>query len=443
VAVLVLKQWRVLWQGLLPAFGLSLLAPLTYLYLPLRVWQGATWTFGAPGTVQRMMLMLLDNRAERIVSWPEGISEWAVRIERAFAVTATDIPLPLLALGLLGLLVIPMVERRWREAAGLTLAWIPYILLTGAIWIGEVGDAQLAAHLPVTILAAAGLALLADRLARRGHWGQIGATVALAVTLFALTILHRPAILEVTHDPSAEQIIALAEQVSPPPDGRPTALMALWGNDYWALAYTQAFEGRLPGLAVVDHNADFNAILADGYRLLTFSKTFYLRPLSWWQQYLGVKKVHLSSVAPEIIEIALKPTIRPADVPPGPELDLGNNLWIRSAQLSWAENGDLVLTVYWQAKKRSKENYSVAVHLVARDPPQGPEDILSQTDYHHPMYGHYPISRWRAREIVRDHYQLAVPQPTAPQAVRIALYRTDASGTFLNTPWLSLPLPDR
>ena len=68
LAVLVLGQWRAIWQGLLPAAALSLLAPLTYLYLPWRVSQGATWVFGTPGTWQRVMTMLLDNRAERVVS---------------------------------------------------------------------------------------------------------------------------------------------------------------------------------------------------------------------------------------------------------------------------------------------------------------------------------------------------------------------------------------
>ena len=152
VLVLIAPQWRQVWRGLLPAAGLAFLAPLTYLYLPLRVRQGATWVFGSPGTWQRLLTMLLDNRAERIVSWPDGAAAWAERLWLAFQVTAADITLPLLALGLLGLLVLA-AQRRWRESLGLTLAWPPYLLLTAVIWIGHIGDAQLAAHLPVTLLA--------------------------------------------------------------------------------------------------------------------------------------------------------------------------------------------------------------------------------------------------------------------------------------------------
>ena len=440
VAALVFRHWRSIWRNLIPAAALSLLAPLTYLYLPWRVRQGATWVFGTPGTWQRVMLMLLDNRAERVVSWPESILEWGERIGRAFAVTAADLPLAFLALGLLGLFTL-ILEKRWRESVGLTLAWMPYILLTGAIWIGRIGDAQLAAHLPVTVLAATGLALLADVTGRRVNRAHTGVTLALAGVVVVLVALNRPTVLEVTRDPSAETVITTAEQVASPQADRPTTFMALWGNDYWALAYAQAFEGRLPDLDIVDHNADFQALVARGNRLLTFSRTLYQRPVSWWDQRLG--QVSLSSAAPGIVEIGLTPPVTPADVPPGPEMDLGNGIWIRSARLSTGEEKSLKLTVYWQAERAPALDYSVAVHLVAADPPGGAEDVLSQADQAHPVYGWYPTSRWRAGEVVRDHYRIEVPDGAEPQAVRIAMYRADASGNFVNSPWLSLPTAER
>jgi hypothetical protein len=129
-------------------------------------------------------------------------------------------------------------------------------------------------------------------------------------------------------------------------------------------------------------------------------------------------------------------------VPPGPELDLGDGVWIRSAQVSPGRDGSLVLTVYWQAEVPPALDYSVAVHLVAHDPPRGAEDILSQADQAHPVYGWYPISRWHAGEIVRDHYLVEVPDGAEPRAVRVALYRANGSGGFVNSPWLSLPVAD-
>jgi hypothetical protein len=130
-------------------------------------------------------------------------------------------------------------------------------------------------------------------------------------------------------------------------------------------------------------------------------------------------------------------------VPPGPELDLENGLWVRSAQLAPGKDGTLVLTVYWQAEKVPAVDYSVAVHLVTHDPPRGSEDVLFQADRYHPVYAWYPTSRWRAGEVVRDHYVIEVPDGAQPQAVRIALYRTEDSGSFINSPWLSLPITDR
>ncbi len=437
VAVLIVGQWRAIWHNLLPTLALCLLSPLTYLYLPWRVSQGAAWVFGTPGTWQRVMTMLLDNRAERIVTWPEGAGEWMVRIGRAFTVTAMDLPLVLLVLGLLGLLALAL-EKRWRDSLGLTLAWVPHLLLTGVIWIGRVGDAQLAAHLPVTVLAAVGMAFLADFVGRRVTHGRSVASVILACIVVVLLVLNRPTVLKVTRDPSAETVISIAERVMPFSDDEPITFMALWGNDYWALAYAQAFQDRLVGLNLVDHNAAFREVVDRGDHLLTFSKTFYWQPVSWWEERLG--RVYLASAAPEIVEIAVQPPLTPADVPPGPELDLGNGMWIRSAQLSPAEDRDWVLTVYWQAESAPAQDYSVAVHLVAWDPPRGADDILFQADQAHPVYGWYPTSRWSAGEIVREHYLIQVPEKASPQAVRVALYYTDAGGTFVNSPWLSLPI---
>ncbi|UCC62570.1 MAG: DUF2723 domain-containing protein [Anaerolineae bacterium] len=436
VVVLIHNQARAIWRDFFPALGLSLLAPLTYLYLPLRVSQGATWTFGNPGTWQRTLSMLLDNRAERVISQPERISEWGERIARAFTLTSADFLPWLLVMGLIGLLV-PLLEKRWREALGLTFAWVPYLLLTSMIWIGRVGDAQLAAQLPMAALATVGLALLADRIGLEGREGRAITLLTLAGVVVAQAALHRPAVLEVTRDPRAETVIATAEQISPLPPELPTTLMALWGNDFWALAYAQSYQGRLPGLNIVDHNANFEDILARGDRLLTLNATFYQRPVSWWERRLG--RVYLSSAAPEIVEIALEPSIAEDDLPPGPELDLQNGIWIRSAQVS-LEKKHLVLTVYWQADAPLDKDYSVAVHLVARDPPQGPEDILDQADLRHPVYGWYPTSRWHTGEIVRGHYQLEMPEDAQPQAIRVALYRRDETGNFLNSPWLYLPI---
>jgi hypothetical protein len=89
-----------------------------------------------------------------------------------------------------------------------------------------------------------------------------------------------------------------------------------------------------------------------------------------------------------------------------------------------------------------EKDYSVAVHLVAHDPPRGAEDVLAQSDAVHPVMGWYPTSRWTVGEVVRDDYLLDVPSGGSPVAVRIGMYRVDQDGAFVNTPWLSLPVPE-
>jgi hypothetical protein len=44
-------------------------------------------------------------------------------------------------------------------------------------------------------------------------------------------------------------------------------------------------------------------------------------------------------------------------------------------------------------------------------------------------------------EVVRDDHVLDVPAGSSPVAVRIAMYQVDDSGTFVNTEWLSLAIP--
>jgi hypothetical protein len=248
-------------------------------------------------------------------------------------------------------------------------------------------------------------------------------------------------VLSITRDPSAEAVIAVAAQVTPVPEDRPTTLVSTWGMDYWALAYAQGCRGELPGLNLVDHNADLNGIVGRGDRLLILDKILHVFPVPRWERRLG--RLYLSSAAPGVVEISPTPPVAAGDVPLGETLDLENGLAIRSASLEWAKEDRLLVTVYWEAVRPVGEEYSVAVHLMARDPPVAPADVLAQADSAHPVDGWYPTSRWSPGEIVRDMHAIPVPAGSAPVSVRIALYRTDPEAGFVNSPWLSLPVPTR
>ncbi|MGC9360796.1 MAG: hypothetical protein ACP5G7_10575 [Anaerolineae bacterium] len=427
-------RWRVAWENALPAIGLALLAPLTYVYLPLREWMGADWTFGQTGTWRGFWTMILDTKAERIIAVPSSLSELATRLRTTAVLLHEDLPLPMITLGLLGTLA-PWMRGQRRLALGIATTALAYLALCLVIWEGRVSDALLAAKLPVTHLACVGVGLLLAHVSQSRKGIRLASAAILAMALILLVPSHRSTTLEITRDPSARRTIALVQEVASPQE--PTTFMALWGNDYWALAYAQAFEGQLSGLNLVDHNAHFEAIVARGDRLLTLQRTLYALPPDWWEARLG--PLHLTSMAPEILALSPEPLLRPEDVPAGPTLDLGNGITLWAAQATQEASSDLHVTVYWRATERPTADYAVAAHLLAHQPPQSSEDVLAQADTQHPVYGWYPTSRWQDGEIVRDDLTLTIPSGADPVAVRLGMYRQAKDGSFVNSPWFVIP----
>lgn len=437
VAMLTWSQWRVFLRNLVPVLAISSFALLVYLYMPFRVWTGATWVFGSPGTWDGFWEMVFDNRSGRVFDLSTGLDEWLMRLKVTWGILSEDMFWPLLVLGLVGVLV-PIGKGKWWKGLGMTLVWIPNLLLTFVIWSDEVIDAQLAAKLPVVLMAGVGLALILGWLGRRSRILGGVAALVFAGMLVGWVWRVRPLVLSITRDPHAERIISIAERLVPLQDERNVTLALPWGHDYWALVYAQEYRGQLQDLNLVDHNTDLAAV-AKKSRLLTLRGTFQVFPVSWWEERLG--PLYLASAAPDIVEMGSEPPANAGDVPSDVDLDLGNGLVIRAATLSWGGVSDrLLLTVYWEAIQPVEHDYSVAVHLVAHDPPRGGEDVLAQSDSVHPVMGWYPTGQWEVGEIVRDDYLLNVPDGTSPVAVRVGMYRVDESGAFVNTEWLSLPI---
>jgi hypothetical protein len=139
--------------------------------------------------------------------------------------------------------------------------------------------------------------------------------------------------------------------------------------------------------------------------------------------------------------MSLEPPILTADVPQPVDFDLGNGIRIRSVSVKPLADDEMQITIYWQAERPVSADYSVAVHLVAQDPPLSEADLLDQADNLHPVEGFYPTSNWQPGEIVRDDYLITVPANSQPSAIRVGMYQFDAQEGFKNTPWFSMPLP--
>lgn len=457
LVVLVLPQWRLALRKWLPVLALSLSGPVTYLYLPLVDWLGSEWVFSAPGTWQGFWALVLDTKAERIVSIPGNMEALRERWQAILGLLNADWPALLWITGLLGLFV-AWRRRGWEsrgegsgasgiavapptpgERAALILVWVTYLLLSLIIWEGYVSDALLAVKLPVIAMAAVGMAFIGAELSERFPGARVVAPVGLLALVVFLFLANRPEVRRITKDQSAAQTIAVVEQIDPGANGQPVTMMALWGNDFWQLTYAQAYMGRFPHLNLVDHNANFREILARGDRLYTLGRTFLTMPLPAWEGRLG--EVQLDAVQPGIVEISLQE--QRAVVDSQDDFVLGNGIAIEEAVLSWRDEETLALALTWVAQETVDEAYSVAVHLVSQDPPAAPEHVLTQADSAHPVGGWYPTTEWLAGEQVTDQYLLAVPEGAKPVAVRVAMYRQLDGGVFENSESLSLPLPSR
>ncbi|MFN2189071.1 MAG: hypothetical protein ACK2T3_09925 [Candidatus Promineifilaceae bacterium] len=434
--ILILPYLRMILRNIMLVVGVALGSALIYLYLPIRDWMGATWTFNAPGSWQGFWSLLLDTKADRIIDAPGSAVEIGDRFMALRDVLVHDWPLALLAAGLLGL-VLGGFWKGWREAGSLLMIALVFPLLTIIIWIGRIGDAALAVNLPTYAMAAVGLAFISAFLFNRMRiLGILSVLLWIGLSIYLL-VDHRDRILEVTRDPSANEIILLADSVKPNNDDGPFTFMALWGRDFWALAYAKEYQDKLKDFQLVDHNADLESIFDEQGKLLTLSDTFYLWPLDSWIDRLG--PVYLSLAGPGVVEISKKPPRTSTQSTPA--FKLGNGVSINSVALDWITPTELLLTVVWEKTDAVADNYSVAVHLVAVDPPLGPQDIIAQADQVNPVEGWYPVSRWRVGEGVRDMYKLEMPEGVNPLAVRIAMYQIGDDGQFQTTDWLSLPVP--
>lgn len=435
ILILVIHQWRMLlnWKHLLIVVFLALLGPLTYIYLPIRAWMGADWTFSSPGTWEGFTTIVLDTKAERIVNAPDT-NTFGERAREILNLLNDDWPWLMWVTGLLGIF---MPGRTWRVRWGLTLVWLPYLVVSMIIWEGRVSDALLAVKLPVIAMSAVGLAFILEAVTVRQ--AKLGYAVAVVGVLLAgwLFVSTREDVLAVTQDNSVRERVADAAQL-PELAGEEQVLMALWGHDFWGLAYAQAYEDEFPHLQLVDHNSDFAQMFADGVTFYTLEKTLYQRPYSFWEEIAG--PVYLTSAAPRIVELQTEPLV--LDFEEAPILTLENGINIQEAQLVWQDENKLLLTVTWQAAEKPTEDYSVAVHVVMKNTPTGPQDIVLQADSSHPVYGWYPTSRWQEGEVVSEHYELAIPEGINPEFVRLGMYRQLADGSFENSEWLTLAIPE-
>ncbi len=409
---------RLLLRALAICVGLGLLGLLPYVYLPLRANAGAAWVYGAPGTWQGLMDQFLGVEANRFVGLPQDWSAFVGNITAVNAVLITDLSLPGILAGLVGL-VWALRDRRLRRAA------VTLLLSGGVAYAFHVllyTDILSALILAITFSLALGWALLADQVlhAMAGRVPQadgraslgwqalwIVPAVLLAVGLVAANF---PFIRPLVTDPTGLETSALA--ASAPPGA---TLMIPWGTRHFAVGIVQDVEPALaaPGLldvTLVDHRADFAAIVAAG-TLITPDYTFFSFPLEWWRQQLGAP-LFLRAVAPHLVQI----DTAPAHAAGSPE-----SFGVERAEVTCAPDS-VILDVTWVTPEIPAQDLSVFVHAWSDD-----GSLIGQGDQAAPVYGWRPLTTWLAGEAVRDVYPVPV-DPALVARLRYGFYRSTGAG---------------
>jgi hypothetical protein len=118
----------------------------------------------------------------------------------------------------------------------------------------------------------------------------------------------------------------------------------------------------------------------------------------------------------------LRPGIRP--IPNPAQFDLDGQIQLAGYELDPkpVKPGEPVtLTLFWQAVRRPRADYTVFVHVLGAD-----GQLVAQADSQ-PQSGSYPTSFWDEGEVVEDSHPIMIPAeiPPGQYAIEIGLYRLD------------------
>lgn len=381
---------------------------LPYLYLPLRA--SAPWAYGDPDTWQGFKYQFLGSEASYLGGWPDSLEQFRANWERFTRLLVDEVSLPGFVIGLVGLSY-GLLQARYRRGVATigTSAALAYIFSTLLYY-----DILATLVLMITLALALGWVLVASALLNRYTENYARVVLSMAF-VFGATFLYTHNcdwIHDKTRDETGLETIAIAEQVPPH-----STLMLAWGPHHFAVGFAKDVEERLPPMHLVDHNADMQAALQEGF-LVTPSFTFYNQPISWWQERIG-QRIFLRAIGPYLVQIDTVPQTLSTELPTPTE-----DLEVMPLEYSIRCEGDFIsLYVKWLALEKPTRNLSVFVHVL-----DAKGQLIGQADQAAPIYGWRPMTDWEAQEVVQDVY----PLPTQGEAVRFGLYEQVGEGQFVN-----------
>lgn len=407
---------------------------LAYLYLPLRARQGAPWVYGQPGTWPGFWQQFTGSEVTGgLLRLPDTLEEWQGNVSLLTGYMTEQLPWVVVVLGLTGLVWLTRRQARTALALMLGALLFPFFsyLFPKAVWVPAV-------LMPSVMCLFTGVAYLLHMLSHSKPFLQMASWAGMLLLAAFLFFSNLEFVNQLVNDPAGRDIIAQLKAIptgEQAPEEKPVVALP-WGTGYFAANYGHRVTRELPGIELVDHRANLDALLASEGSILTPSQYLTYWPPSWWMEKLG--EVNFYMVAPGIVAVSRGHPYQ--EVPLDVDFDLENGVRIRSFELADPSENNVSLDIYWEAMRPITQSYSVAVHLLSQNPPAGPDHIVAQADAVHPVQGWYPTSVWSVGEIVHDIYELEIPDGESVTAVRITMYTVDDEGQFKNGPWFSVDL---
>ncbi len=400
----------------------------------------AAWVYGDPGTLPGFWREFTAQEASYLFALPPTFGAWLSSVGQTIALFIDQ----LTPIGALFVVVLAGYGLAHRREARIALLMALPIGLFVLIWPhAVVTQAVLQPIIVYLIFAAAlGSAQLLETTAETKRlskpfptWIRPALGVLAAGMVIGLIVWSFGYLRDLIGADAGVQEIALAERV--PRDKGQTIFMLPWGMRYSAVAFSRYVTTQNADLTIVDHKANFAALVSAGRSLYTDRDTFYLFPAAWWAQQLGA--VYLSSPADGVVRIASTPqpilVTASNNDPPTPIVD---GIVRLDAELTCSANR-ITLQVVWAAQTQPTHDFSVFVHLIGSSSAD-PGPVLASADESAPVYGWYPTSHWQAGLQVEDTYALT-RLPDA-KAVQFGFYAQPTPGQFVNYGTMTLPLAD-
>ncbi|MCX8067145.1 MAG: DUF2723 domain-containing protein [Anaerolineae bacterium] len=439
-----LRTWRAQ-RSLLPVlkwFGVAipcfLAGFLPYLDIPLRIRLGTSWFYNRADTWEGFWHIFWAREVSGLMKPATAWAQWESALKSIGETLISDLTLPgLILIGLSALRGLGLSKT--RPAAS-------FVVFTGAAYLIFATAFHRAVLLQATLLAPliTFFLLLGIGLGSLGRRGSVLGTILCLGWAGWLGVKNYPFVISLTRDPTSVHYIAVVEQTDAPPG---SVIMAPWGRDYFALSYAQRVEGRMPQWEIVDHRANFRALLEENPSrrgIYTHFSALFLFGPEWWAERLG-KPLRITSAGPEMVML----TPRPLNPPESSGIPVGDGIVLNDWKIISIQPGVLHVILYWSATHAPSKDYSTFVHLTDQDEITRPEDLVAQVDYAAPVYGWYPTSQWVLYETIREDRIIRFPPERAPQTLFIGMYWRDENGAFhrlgrialknIESTWVSVP----